>query len=270
MSLINEALKKAQRLRTEDQAASAAEPGGEGPVAKRGRARSANSMVLLGAGAIVLVVMSVVVTVFLLNRPDTPKPIATAAPSAKATETPPASAPAPIIIAPEIKPVAVAPTEAAPAAAQPANALPATASVANAGATDVPSSSRTATPPATTSPVSNTAAAQPEAKPASAATPPADAVAVTTPPSSPAVAAAPTPAQPAVEAKPDARVAAYVESIRVTGIRSSGNESRVLMNDRVYRVNDIVERNLGLRLTKVDTDSLTFSDANGVAYVKYF
>ena len=42
------------------------------------------------------------------------------------------------------------------------------------------------------------------------------------------------------------------------------------MNERVYRVNDIVDRALGVRLTKVAVDSLTFSDANGVSYIKYF
>ena len=71
-------------------------------------------------------------------------------------------------------------------------------------------------------------------------------------------------------AKPDERIHQYVEAIHVTGIRSSGNESKVLMNDRVYRVNDIVDRTLGIRLTKVSPDSLTFTDANGVTYVKYF
>jgi hypothetical protein len=38
----------------------------------------------------------------------------------------------------------------------------------------------------------------------------------------------------------------------------------------MYRVNDIVERSLGVKLTKVATDSLTFADANGVTYVKFF
>ena len=42
------------------------------------------------------------------------------------------------------------------------------------------------------------------------------------------------------------------------------------MNDRVYRVNEIVERTLGVRLTKVAVESLTFTDANGVDYVKFF
>jgi hypothetical protein len=40
------------------------------------------------------------------------------------------------------------------------------------------------------------------------------------------------------------------------------------MNDRVYRLNDFVDRALGVRLTKVTRESLTFTDANGVTYVK--
>jgi hypothetical protein len=89
-----------------------------------------------------------------------------------------------------------------------------------------------------------------------------------TPPPETKVAAATPP--PAPTAKPDERVHAFVDSIRVSGIRSSGGESRVLMNDRVFRVNDIVDRGLSLRLTAVAPDSLTFTDANGVNYVKNF
>ena len=63
---------------------------------------------------------------------------------------------------------------------------------------------------------------------------------------------------------------AYIDALRITGIRAVGSESRVIMNDRVYRINDIVERSLSLRLTKVDADHLTFTDANGANYVKYF
>ena len=77
-----------------------------------------------------------------------------------------------------------------------------------------------------------------------------------------------TPAPVAGPAKADERIARFVEAIKVTGIRSSGAESRVLMNDRVYRVNDTVERTLGVKLTKVEADQLTFADANGLVYVK--
>jgi hypothetical protein len=93
-----------------------------------------------------------------------------------------------------------------------------------------------------------------------------------TPSTTPApVLAAPAPAvveTPAPPPKPNERIAAFVEGIRVTGVRSSGSESRVLMNERVFRVNDVVDRTLGVRLIQVGADSLTFADANGVTYVK--
>jgi hypothetical protein len=70
--------------------------------------------------------------------------------------------------------------------------------------------------------------------------------------------------------RPDLRIQTFVDSIKVGGIRSSGAESKVLMNDHVYRVNDIVDRSLNLRLTEVRSDSLTFVDENGATYTKSF
>jgi hypothetical protein len=40
------------------------------------------------------------------------------------------------------------------------------------------------------------------------------------------------------------------------------------MNERVYRVNDVVERTMSIRLVKAAADSLTFADSRGVTYVK--
>lgn len=42
------------------------------------------------------------------------------------------------------------------------------------------------------------------------------------------------------------------------------------MNDRVYRLNDVVHRETQLRLSKVAPAMLTFVDANGVEYQKLF
>jgi hypothetical protein len=41
-----------------------------------------------------------------------------------------------------------------------------------------------------------------------------------------------------------------------------------MINERVFRVNDIVDRGLSVRLTKVEANQLTFTDVNGFAYVK--
>ena len=259
MSLINEALKKAQRLRTEDAAdPTTSYPAGGSGASRRGKPSGANTMVLIGSGALVLVVLSVFFTVYLVNRPSTPAPVAVAsgAPVAKpAVPAPVASEPsAPAIVVPKIAASQPAPGVESSAAATPAIAVaPASASSVDAPGTPqvsvaIPS---TPQPPPTTS------------------TTPANATALPAPQTTAqTTAAAPTP-ELAPDA-PDERVAAFVESVRVTGIRSSGAESRVLMNERVYRVNDIVERTMNVRLIKAASDSLTFSDARGVTYVKRF
>src|SRR5687767_2395684 len=101
MSLINEALKKAQRQRLEE----GADPAGTSPtatgghVARRGKGQGSNTLVLLGSGALVLVVLSVVFTVYLVNRPTETKRVATTTPTPAAPSSS-AKAPAPTVSAP--------------------------------------------------------------------------------------------------------------------------------------------------------------------------
>lgn len=253
MSLINDALKKAQRLRTEQSpgAPPPPMPGGTTPghrIAKRGQAMPAQTLILILGGAAVLIVLSAVITVVWLNRSPEPvhKPaVAATHPAAH----PPSGEPSPVIVAPVI------------AAPKPAPEPPPTAA---------------ATPPGETA--SQTASAN-ETVPAGPTTPP-----VTVPATAPAPTAqqlaeeirakeipAPPPAPPKpAPAKPNPQVQMFVDAVRVAGIRFSGSESKVLMNDRVYRVNDVVDRTLGVRLQQVTADTLTFVDANGITYVKNF
>lgn len=223
MSLINEALKKAQRQRNQPGALDA-ESGSSSahPVAKRGAPLRAQTVLILFAASAALIVVSVVLTVYLVNRP-TPAPTAPAHP--RTVAPPPANldTPSPVIVAPPLAPPP------APAAA-----------AVTAVSTSAPTSAAADTP-ATASPAHSTSAVPPSP--------------------------APAPASAVVDV---AAAQNFVDAIRVTGIRSSGNESKVLMNDRVYRVNDIVERTLGLKLIKVSSDALTFADPNGATYVKNF
>ena len=288
MSLINDALKKAQKLRTQEPAETAPPmPGATPKVAKRAQPRSTQSLLLLVTGGVVLIGLSVAVTVYLISskpssavaaKPAGPKPAdATAANPpvikvpmiAPAPETTPANTepvavtPAPTPIAPggpAPKPPVVATT---PASTEPKATAPETKP---AGAPPPPSTTErepvpvaTATPPPVPQPTP-----APQSNPAATAT-------TTEKPATTAPASTPSPVTPApVMARADERVHAFVDAIRVTGIRSSGSDSKVLMNERVFRVNDIVDRNLGLRLTSVAPDSLTFTDPNGVTYVKNF
>lgn len=215
MSLINEALKKAQRQRSD-------QPSGEmnsgGRMQQRGGPMKTQSVILIVAGAAVLVVFSVVITVYLLNRG--PATVPATAPVVAAAKPIPAvdlNAPSPVIVAPAI-------------------AVPA----------PVAEKSVVATPPI----------AEPSSAPSAAA---------------PTPSLAPVEIPPVTTAhQPELHIQLYVDAIRVMGIRSGGGESKVLMNDRVYRVNDIVDRALVLKLVKIEPELLTFTDPNGVVYTKSF
>ena len=265
MSLINEALKKAQKLRTEDSGAPPPPmPGGGASgvkIAKRQKPRSANAVVLLCAGAVGIVGLSVAVTIYLINRPAT-------TPAVASKLTPPLIPPAPLPLQNDTgeaapQPLATSvPSVTLPRATAPVLKVPSVEkpSALPAGENKQPAIAVNPAPLPVVTPVTTPAAATP-APPASRAVEPA-------PPAStiPAIANRPA-AQPVV---PNERVAAYIDALKVTAIRTSGADSRLLMNDRVYRVNDIVDRTLGVRLIKVAVDSLTFADENGAMYVKYF
>ncbi len=68
--------------------------------------------------------------------------------------------------------------------------------------------------------------------------------------------------------KPDPKILAYLDALQIAGVRVSDTGSKVLMNDRVFRENEIVDHLLGLRLKKVESDLLTFVDERGVIYTK--
>jgi hypothetical protein len=241
MSLINEALKKAQRMRHQDPAgapppATDAAAGQSVPPAtsmpmRRGRTPASQTL-LLFAGVPLLVLISVGATWWLLRpspseeapviaRADTPAPAAQPAAG-------PATNPAP--------PVEVQPT----AAPEPVISV----------------ASTPATPAASTA-----QAPEPVGLPAP-------------PPPPPAAEQAPAPAlalsDPAQSSKPDSRVHAFLDTLRVTGIRSSETDPRVSMNGRVFRLNDIVDRNLELRIIGIAPEGLTFIGPNGVVYQTQF
>src|SRR5690348_12890617 len=94
MSLINDALKKAQRQRAGDEPASNA---GGGLAGGRGQGKNSTSLALIAGGALVLVVGSVAGTIFLLNRSAEKKPalVADATPPEPAVTRPSTAAATP-------------------------------------------------------------------------------------------------------------------------------------------------------------------------------
>ena len=75
---------------------------------------------------------------------------------------------------------------------------------------------------------------------------------------------------PLVAATPDEQVQALIDKMRVTGVRTSASGSKVLMNDHIVRLNDLVDRDSGLRLVKIEDGTLTFKDKQGATYTKSY
>ncbi len=247
MSLINEALKKAQKQRTGETTPLAAMPsiGGETAerIARRDKPPGINALLLWVGGGLVAVVVIVAATVIIVKSTgakDVPANTRTVAAATRAV-TNPEPAPAPV---PATKTVEAAPAKAAPAPNQ-ALVVP-TANPAPAN-----------TEPAPVRPEATTVVILPAPAPVA-------------PPPAPAPKVEPAPVRPAGPVKMDARGINFVDSIRVSGIRVSSSDSKVLMNDRVYRIGDTVEHELGIRLVAITSTSLTFEDDRGARYMRNF
>ena len=88
------------------------------------------------------------------------------------------------------------------------------------------------------------------------------------PPSAPPVVTPPPPPPPRPKFSPKA--ISFIDNLRIAGIRASATDSKVLMNDRVYRNGDIVEYELGLKLIEITANSLTFENESGARYTRNF
>jgi hypothetical protein len=241
MSLINEALKKAERARAGgigDTPAPEATP----VIAKRRRTIGTRTLLALGGGML-LVFGGGAAALLLKTGEEAPQtPVSSKTTNVSKTESPrPAMPPAP----------SPAPTPAAPA-------IPANTPVAT-------------TPPAT---LTQPPAPAPAIPPIASVPVPPPPPTPTPAPAAPVVAPLPAPtssqASASAAARPDERIADHVDRMRILGVRSPGPDARVLIGERVYRLNDVVDRTLGLRLVKVETGTLTFADTAGTLYKKNY
>jgi hypothetical protein len=265
MSLINDALKKAQQLQTQGQpppnpgvtpnapaVTGSGQAGSPRASSDSDRSMPGQFFMLLAFGAGALIAVSVLATVYLLRRPAAPVVVQAPAVLSPTVAAAPVVAQAPATpIAPE-KP-ALAPVVKAPALALPLSIPPATPAEVFA--------------PAPAPVVTKLPAPPPTAAPTVSVTPPAvslPAVSLSNPPNGS------NPSNGFDPSKPDPKILAYIDALQIAGIRVSDTGSKVLMNDRVFRENEIVDHLLGLRLKKVESDNLTFVDERGVIYTKSF
>ena len=279
MSLITDALKKAQKLQTQQPEAPASAPMHAAPFPARtthrdGAGMSFERMLLAAVTLVAVIVGTTAVAILLLRRgentaianPPRPAPPAPAVAQARsqATPTAPASHPA----APTAPPAAAAAMMTAPAAAPSPAAVepvpPPTTTPPGAHPSPAPVAAAVYQPvPAAAAPMIAVDLAR-AAGPASAA--PTEAIPSQAVHTGAPVAAPPRPVAPVR----NAGILKYIENARVAGVRVAGDDSRVLMNDHVYRINDVVSTDLGLRLTGVGATALTFVDEHGLVYTKNF
>ncbi len=125
--------------------------------------------------------------------------------------------------------------------------------------------------------------AQPTSAPATPTPPPVvstvkapDTVSLPIPAAAPAIVAPepivtpPPPPPPSAPPKFSPQAIIFVENLRISVIRASATDSKVLMSDRVYRTGDIVAYELGLKLVEITADSLTFENESGARYTRNF
>ncbi len=245
MSLINDALKKAQKQRTGEAPALGSLPsvGGESArsISRRSKSSGPNLLLLGGIAAAVVVIGGG--TWFALSG----KPAVSPQPA-----TPPAlTATAPSPVAKPRDESAVGPAKAdtftLPTAPKTVDRRPTSA------ASSAPGGPVSA--PAVPSAVQTPTAKQPEA------------------PRQVPLASSPAPAvpPPKLDARPlDPVAIQYLDNIKVAGIRASATDAKVLMNDRVYRIGSVVSGEMGLRLVGITANTLTFEDAAGGRYTRTF
>lgn len=285
MSLINDALKKAQRDRSGTHPSAPPPPADTPPSAPPPPAATAPAASSSSSGfkgwpivaAIAVIVLGVLGWRLLAPSSEKPETVASA-------DTPAVTAPAPAASQPEAQPTATAPTEektesVAPAVATPENQKPVEV------AKDTPPPAAPVTPPQPK--VEEPPAVDVKIEPAKTEQPPpmvaVNIPAATTPaPAStqelpatmitiPEGPAAPSTAAPLVSVRQqDPRILAYLDALVVNGIRPSPDDPKVLMNNRVFRVRDVVDRELNLKLTAIAPAKLTFEDERGMLYVKNF
>ena len=251
MSLINDALKKAQRQRTGEPAPLPIMPVGDDTpamrVTKRAKPAGFNAQMmklgLVGGGIGLLLVVGVLAWSF--RKPAPPvRPDSTASAQAQTTPSKPAASAAAA--------TGTAVTTFTLNIPEPAPAKPEVTPPEPVRKTETPIKPAETPVKTVEIPVKP---AEPPARPAEQPVKPAEQ------PVAPVVVAKP---------KPDPHALAYIDGLRVTGIRAAGADSKVLMNDRVYRINDVIERQYGLKLINVTAGTLSFEDQNGATYLRNF
>ncbi len=261
MSLINDALKKAQKQRTGEAPALHSMPsvGGESPqrIARRAKPTGFNTLILRAGIASSVALVLALGAYFAFGRKPEVQP---SAPSNQPSVagSPLASGPQASTPAPQVSGLKSQVSEQPPAApapvtftlkTEPANQKADGGKLKAEGQTLAAAQPSALSPQPSVSVPATTSAQQP-----------------TTTSQQPVQVSAPP--KPAPKLEP--RAIEFIEALKVAGIRASATDPKVLMNDRVYRPGSVVNAEMGLKLAEITANSLTFEDDHGGRYMRTF
>jgi hypothetical protein len=240
MSLINDALKKAQNRQGEVAPASGAGQPGPAAVPKSPEQKKSSFGKILIIGIACSVVgagVSLVVALAILREDK--------------ADAGPAPAPKPAATTPLISSSAPSSTTSAAQAPQTPPPVPAAPPI-------IPVVNPPGSDPSSPAAVSARESAQPPLKSAIAAAP------------LPAPAPLPPPAAAPPALNLSARIQNFIVRLRITSIRISENGNKAILNDRLFRAGDTIEPSLGLKLVSIEPTELHFVDEAGEKYVRRF
>jgi hypothetical protein len=69
-------------------------------------------------------------------------------------------------------------------------------------------------------------------------------------------------------APPSDEAIAWLGNARLSGVRISETDSRIILNGRAYGIGDYVNFNLGLKVMVIQEERVLFVDDNGKKYMK--
>ncbi|MGJ8650384.1 MAG: hypothetical protein ACSHX4_08490 [Opitutaceae bacterium] len=235
MSLINQALRKAQRDRTPNRMAQPGQPG-QAPMGPSGSSNQMKPGLIVGLIAVVALLIGVIAGLtIVVFKSDAPTTTTAAAPAETITPAPPVETTTPI--APAQTPLAAAPT----VAPTPAVENNHTQSPSVLGELQIAREAAEAKAAA-------------EAKIAKAA--------------EDARLAAEAEAARLAAAQPSNDIIDWLSQAKVTGVRLSESGSKVILNGKAYSVGETVHYGLGLKVLVVQEQRILFIDNNGKKYMK--
>ena len=62
----------------------------------------------------------------------------------------------------------------------------------------------------------------------------------------------------------------FLDEINVRGVKLAGENSKVLMNNKVFRVHNTVNNEFMLKIMEIKQHEIVFVDHAGVTYTKFF